>query len=320
MKKIILFVSTICLAVLLIAVGIWLAKSSNSETEQPPFVVDPVQENDKLRLSTKRYVDNRTGETGVTVNAIVNPSSVVNDKLTWTLEWSQISSENVFDYVTMNVSADTHSVTLVYKKNFNTQLVLKATSVQIPSVSATCSVDCYKRTSDFAVDFSFEIDGEYQSMTVDETNKTIDFGVVTYANLNSVLLDDLVTEDAIQIGTIDTISSTTRKLVFSEELKRNLTSTGVTFTNTLVDISELVGKSIQEIINMFVDSTTNNRDDIYYALSSSDCWFNLEITVIDTYNDVEINRLTKTYMLIEFDISDGMFVTNIDLDKSNIIF
>ena len=316
MKRLI-FISTICLSFLLIGLGIWLATTSNQERVEIPVVVDA---SNRMKLSTKRYVDNRTGETGVTINAIVNPTSVVNDKLTWTLEWAQVSSENVEDYVSMQVSADTHSVTLTYRKNFNTRLILKATSVQTPSVTAICNVDCYKRTTDFAVDLSFEIDGEYQTMIVDESNKTIDFSVVTYANLDSVLLDDLVTEDAVQTGTVDTITSTIKKLELSDELKMNLTTLGINFNNISVDVKELVGKSIKAIVGQFVDFAANDDEKIYQALSASDCWFNLELTLIDTYNDVEINRVTKIYKLIEFDISDGMFVTNIDLDENNIIF
>lgn len=320
MKKIILFITTICLAVVFIAVGIWLINSNNSKVEQPPFMVDPVQENNKMKLSTKRYVDTRTGETGVTINATVNPISVVNDKLTWTLEWATVSSENVSDYVTMNVSADTHSVILTYKKNFNTQLVLKATSVQTPSVTATCNIDCYERTSDFTIAFDLGMESGAQTLPVDETTKKVNFSVVTYSELNNMYFEDFVSEDALKVGTIETVTSTITKISLSNGLKTKLTSAGIVFDSTQKNLSTFLGKTIQGGLDQFIDLSTNDRDKVYEVLGQIDTWFDLEVTLVDTYQSTEINRLTKVYKLSGFNISDGLSVTDINFNKNNIIF
>ena len=320
MKKRILFIATICLAVLLIVTGIWIAKSNNNKVEQPRFVIDSTGENDKLRLSTKKYVDSRTGETSVTVSATVNPSSVVNDKLTWTLEWSQISSENVFDYVTMNVSADTHSVTLVYKKNFNVQLILKATSVLTPSVNSTCTIDCYKRTTDFSLDFGFDdSDGNDFIPTINNTEKTVDFSKMTYVGLSLYSICDLYSLS--QTGTVAVNSYKGVKFSLSSELKTKLTSAGITFSNfyDMGDPSSYV-ESIDGLLNELITITDSNRQQVYQILGTVNYWFDLTCEISDFAENTEVNIFTKVYKLQGFNIADGLSVTDINLNKNNIIF
>ena len=283
MKKIILFISTICLAVVFIAIGIWLIQSSNQKVEQPSFVVDSTKENDMLKLSTKRYANEKTGETGVMINATVTPTSVVNDKLTWTLEWSTVSSENVSDYVTMQVSADTHSVTLTYKKNFNTQLILKATSVLTPSVNSTCTIDCYKRTTDFSLDFAFDdADGNDFIPSIDNTQKTVNFSQMTYEGLSKYSICDFDLYNLTQIGTVNVTFYKGVKFSLSSELKTKLTSAGITFTNyyDLGNPSSYV-ESIDGLLNELITITDSNRQQVYQILGTVNYWFDLTCTISD---------------------------------------
>ena len=143
-----------------------------NKNKENDLIISDIRNNDHIQLSMQKLSNDISG---VTVQATVNPSSVADNTLNWTLSWKTTNSNNVNDYVSMQVSADTQSVTLTYIKQFDTQIVLKATSNLTPGVSAQCSIDCYKRVeySELSETKGY-IDGEIVSLTVDEQNKTID--------------------------------------------------------------------------------------------------------------------------------------------------
>lgn len=77
----------------------------------------------------------------LTVSCTVLPSYAVNQKLNWTLSWSSQNSASVSDYVTITPSADTHSCTVVVKKAFTTQILLKVKTTDGSDLSKTCTID-----------------------------------------------------------------------------------------------------------------------------------------------------------------------------------
>lgn len=80
------------------------------------------------------------------VKATVLPDTVVNKKLTWTLQWTDGGSHgNISDYVTVTPGSDTLSATITLKAGFNNQIKLVVASQQSPSKSTSCTLDYAKR-------------------------------------------------------------------------------------------------------------------------------------------------------------------------------
>lgn len=129
-KSIFLLVS---LLLVFVAVVVCFNLNKTTKNKENDLIISDIRNNDHIQLSMQK-LSNEIG--GVTVQATVNPSSVVDKRLNWTLSWKTTNSNNVNDYVSMQVSADTQSVTLTYIKQFETQIILKATSLLSPEVSA----------------------------------------------------------------------------------------------------------------------------------------------------------------------------------------
>lgn len=80
------------------------------------------------------------------VKATVLPTTVVNKKLNWTLQWTDGGSHgNISDYVTISPSSDTLSATISVKGGFNYQIKLVVYSQQDSTKSASCTLDYQKR-------------------------------------------------------------------------------------------------------------------------------------------------------------------------------
>lgn len=265
-----------------------------------------------------------TKEAGVVVTASVNPNNVINDKLTWDLSWVTTSSESISDYVTMVVSQDTHSVTLTYKKNFNKQILLKATSVLTSSISATCTIDFYKRTDDFSLDFAFDNDLGFDLIpTINENQMTIDFSDINYVGLSDFHVCDFDLINLVQLGTVSTTASKGVKFNLSSELKTKLTSAGISLKANFTDegeCSEQIGLSIYLLLNQLINITDANREQVYKLLGTVSHWFDMTCTVKDMNGTTEVDSFIKTYKLQGFNISDGLAVTAVNLNKSSIIF
>lgn len=264
-----------------------------------------------------------TKEAGVVVTASVNPNNVINDKLTWDLSWVTTSSESISDYVTMVVSQDTHSVTLTYKKNFNKQILLKATSVLTSSISATCTVDCYKRTTNFSLDFAFDsTSGDDLIPDINESQKTIDFSGMTYTGLSEFSICDFDLMNPVQSGTVNVTNQKLVLFTLSTELKNKLTTAGIVVNESYNDgeCSNYVELSINSILNELIKITDVNREQVYKILGTVNHWFDMTCEMKDMYSTTEVNSFTKVYKMQGFNISDGLAVTSVNLNKTSIVF
>lgn len=76
----------------------------------------------------------------VTFNATVEPDYAVDKNVTWSLAWNGSNSENVNDYVSLNITNETHTVTVTCKKVFNTQINLTAKTSGGQTATATLDV------------------------------------------------------------------------------------------------------------------------------------------------------------------------------------
>lgn len=313
-KKSLFLVISLLLVIIAVVVCFNLNKTTNKNKEND-LIISDIRNNDHIRLSMQK-LSNEIG--GVTVQATVNPSSVADNRLNWTLSWKTTNSNNINDYVSMQVSADTQSVTLTYIKQFETQIILKATSALTPGVSAQCSIDCYKRVEYFGFSESKGyIDGEIVSLTVDEQNKTIDCSGYSFAGMRDDGFSNFTSSYSSK-GTINTTITMSMKLVLSEDLKSALTSKSLTLKQTefICNDSDLYDFTLIDIMGIIVNLT----NDAYTAFSEVNHWFDLIITFENKYNSQTVESLSYTYQLIHFDISDGLSVNSINLNQSTIIF
>lgn len=327
--------------VLLIALFLGLMLFVKNYKEDGQEIVPPVIEettnlgelvvnegtSNKLKLTKKM---NAANQNSIQVNATVNPDDVLNDKLTWTLDWSGSYNENVSDYVTMQISSDTHSVTLTYKKVFNRQLILKATSELTPSVNATLTIDCYERTVDLRPVFLlFDADQDDMVMggEVDNINNIIDMSAFTYDMLETLKLgfgDEGFCQEIDYNGTISVERTTALSISLSDELKSKLQTAGISLKDSAMMYSyELINgyyvATIYEMLSGLINITTSNKENVIKVLGSTSYWFNAEYVVYG-YNGSFNDEFTKTYKLQGFNLSSYVNVTDITLDKTEIIF
>lgn len=315
MKKKSMFLLVSLLLVFVAVVVCFNLNKTTNKNKENNLIISDIRNNDHIQLSMQKLSNDISG---VTVQATVNPSSVVDNTLNWTLSWKTTNSNNINDYVSMQVSADTQSVTLTYIKQFETQIVLKATSVLSPGVSAQCSIDCYKRVEYSGLsETKGYINGEAVSLTVDEQNKTIDCSGYSFAGMRDDGFSNFRSSYSSK-GTINTTITMSMKLVVSEDLKSALTSKSLTLKKTefICNDSDLYDFTLEDIMGIIVNLT----NDAYIAFSEVNHWFDLVISFENKYNSQTIESLTYTYQLINFDISDGLSVNSINLNQSTIIF
>ena len=110
----------------------------------------------------------------VTFNATVKPDYAVDKNVTWSLAWNGSNSENVNDYVSLNITNETHTVTVTCKKVFNTQIRLIGKTSGGQTASAT--LDVLKELSVIAFEQSYYNKGDGCSQTnYDTYNVTQNF-------------------------------------------------------------------------------------------------------------------------------------------------
>lgn len=313
MKKKSMFL-LVSLLLVFVAVVVCFNLNKTTKNKENDLIISDIRNNDHIQLSMQK-LSNEIG--GVTVQATVNPSSVADNRLNWILSWKTTNSNNVNDYVSMQVSADTQSVTLTYIKQFETQIILKATSVLTPEVSAQCSIDCYKRVEYSGLsEAKGYIDGEEISLVVDEQNKTIDCSGYSFAGMRDDGFSNFKSS-YLSKGTINTNITMSMKIVVSDDLKSALTSKSLTLKQTEFTIQEFCEDYLLfDILGIIVNLT----NDAYTAFSEVNHWFDLVISFENKYNSQTIESLSYTYQLIHFDISDGLSVNSINLNQSTIIF
>ena len=92
----------------------------------------------------------------VTITATPTPADAAQYGVKWEVSWKNPSSswasgKNVSSYVTFNTSESTSKITIALKAAFGEQIIVKATSLDNPDVSDTCTIDYAQRVTGITV-------------------------------------------------------------------------------------------------------------------------------------------------------------------------
>jgi len=93
-----------------------------------------------------------------TITATIVPGDAANQKVKWTMEWSEpestwASGKNVQDYVTLSVDNSTKIGTITCKQAFGTQIIVKAISDENAEINATCTLDYAQKITGATLNF-----------------------------------------------------------------------------------------------------------------------------------------------------------------------
>lgn len=123
-----------------------------SAAEQSDFIVGNIAESGiKLRATTSTQA---TAIDSVTLTATVEPANATNKSVSWSLAWTNASSEwatgkTVTDYVQLTPSGgDNTTATVSYSAPFGEQVTVTATSQDNPEAKASCTFDFALRVLD----------------------------------------------------------------------------------------------------------------------------------------------------------------------------
>lgn len=306
----ILMLGFICIGL----VGCQSEKETKEKSEDYLMVTESESNGINLKMQRLSNVATQSVTSGVEVVATVNPDNAVNKELTWTLSWKTSKSDSVANYVTKSVSSDTLTCTLNYVKNFDTQIILTATSVANSSISATCTIDCYKRTSAYELKLAIDFDGPCPAFSADE-NGFIDYssGYDSFpTDLKDVYFDfESDTENIIRVGTIDSSFSTTRYIQLHPDLQTALKSKEITFNSTRIKLVN--GTSFNDIFTELC--TINSTDNFKLALASTSNWFSMSVFLTENGESTNIG----VFKLGGFNYSASE-ISSINLNKNSIIF
>lgn len=301
----------------IICIGLVGCKKDKADEEKnEDFLMVTESESKGIDLKMKRLsnVSTQSASEDIEIVATVNPDNAVNKELTWTLTWKTSKSDSVSDYVTKTVSSDTLTCTLTYVKNFDTQIILTATSVANSSIKATCTVDCYKRISKYELSLAIDFDGALCIVSADE-NRIIDYSG-EYDSFPSALKDvyfdfEEDIENITRVGTIDSSYSITRYIQLSSELRTALTNKGITCISTR---SKLVdGTTFDDIFTELC--TINSLDNFKLALASTSSWFVMGVYITENGE----TTMLGSYRLMGFNYSASE-ISSISFDNTSVIF
>lgn len=319
-------VSIVCLV--FVAVLCVNFNTNNNSVKNDNLIVD-VQDNDNIKLSKRLLSNTATASSGYVITASVGPSVAADKSLTWNLAWADSYDESVSNYVTMEISADTFVVTLTYVKNFSHQLVLTASSVSNPSVSATCTIDCYKRIDNYEItNVQASYNGTFVDVVIDNVSKTINFNhlfdnAFELEHPFSEIFIYNITPTTTYTGTINVEMDERHYITLSDELISILNENGLSYNSTTtISINDLEKYTLYSLLCSFItDLDTASLDafaELVNLIKANDCWFylhsNYECLNVPDYMD-----MSYTYKLVGF---QGLFYTNvmsIYLNESSIV-
>jgi len=328
MKKYFIILGTIFTSFILVltfAFGYLYMNNVNELNDDLVFGITDT--NSVMKLSA--VPSSQADENSYTIEATISPDYVYDKTLSWDLNWTNpdVNLDSA-KFVSYEVSSDTLSVTLYYKKQFNHQLTLIATSNSTPSVKATCTVDCYKKTTDFTFDAYFENNGKDSiqlEVSHDVTNEVI---VLENANFENVINNNYILQlnyvNVNKVGTIDTANSLSYTMSLNPTLYEELVGGGHSFENNKVEVDNITNINITEMLCSILGFDTIedlvSTNGLIEILSAYGCWLTLEITNFDCYGESFVNVKTITYFIHGFNIVDGVVVENINLNYDNVIF
>lgn len=281
----------------------------NNEKNDPNLIVENLESSQFMKLSTTRSTTN-----SVTVKATVTPDTAANKNLTWNLAWSSESSEDISDYVTMDISINSLECTLTYLHPFSTQLILTASSVVNSEVKATCTVDCYKKT--FNINFKCVIDIEDNPIS-DYSGNQEDGSVILPVEFTPQTLDDLNFDyssfecELEKYGTIDSESKITYKIKLSDSLINIFEQANITgFNDEICEVDDY-----SSYFDYWFDQVERNET-FYEALASTMFWFDIIIEISENDNPLSYSQIVPVqgFTLVGYEAS------GITLNQGSIIF
>ena len=299
-----------------------VVKQYKHKNDPDVLVVTSRQDNEGINLKMSRL---STTSNTVQVSATVLPSTATNKALKWELKWTEAIEENVNDYVTLSVSTSTLTATLKFVKSFNEPMVLVATSKSNSDVSASCDVDCYKRTEGFSNVKLNVYDGTSTFDLVQEQDCNYNcFSFRSNTSFKSIFDDQSVeinslTASAVKVGTLNTTQEITYNIGLSQTLQTLLEARNITFDSNITQLRTITIKGLLEDLITF---NTDNKEVIYEALKTTDHWFDIYIITEDKYSNTHVGDYADVWAFEGFYIGDHWETVNpngLVLDKTEVI-
>lgn len=314
-KRNILIIAFSFLGICLIAIGALTLNLFKSDAQPGNLIVNTDEGNDYIRLTGIKRKISATSTEVVTITATVNPNVVVDDTLNWSIAWNGSNSGTVSDYVTMTVSDDTHSVDITFKNLFSTQIKVTATSNLTPAISASCTIDCYRKTTDIK---SIDLYTKSGDLCSSDSSNVIALTGITYANISTetyqFLLDGCNTTHIGTTGSPDLEPDVT--ISISDEL---ISLLGISDKTVSIDIQ---GKNmpVSVMLSQLGLLTHLKTTASLQKMSQTDHWFDMTFTLIETADGSTINTYSETFAIKGFNVSDGLVVNSLTLNDTSIVF
>ena len=316
---------------LVLLVGLLFVRTNKIEEQiitENLIVNEGTSSDSNIKLKANARVE--SGVTKVSVEAVTKGNvsgtgSWYNSQLNWSLEWAVTKSDHVNEYVKLDVLSNT-AVELTYLKQFDTQIILKATSAEVSGVFATCTVDCYKR-SNFE-NYQLQFKGKEYAVNLSEG----------YFNLGEVVserelvigrpVDLVIVNNDTKVGTIETTTNVGGYYTLSSELAEALTAQGYTNfkeiefenfaqQNVFKNIEYMCSNSF-ELLNKQTGEMLN--PELHEILEDIACWFTLYLEGTDSYDGDYVNCSTFEIDIITSYTPLFGQIDSVTLQKDSIIF
>lgn len=317
------------LCLLVVSLMITINKRDNQMNSGDLIVDTESEKNPDSMIELKAHSRVESGVTKIVITATPKGSvsglgTGYNNELKWELKWSSEKEEDVSEYVKLEVFTNT-VVQLTYLKQFDTQIILTATSVENADIHASCTVDCYKRSNfdEYKIKFN---DTDYE---VAFSNSEIDLkNIMTTEEMAAGRPIELIIESGSKVGTIDTITDIYGCYTISSELSEAL------FAKGYENFAEITFDSFcQYDVLTAIEVLCNNEFELYdredgrlinqelhEILAETESWFTLYLTTEDLYDDEAVNsNCYELNVLVEYTPVFGE-ITSVELTKDSIIF
>lgn len=316
-RKITIAISAIAL-VALCAIGIFSFNHFSEKLDTNLIVNTQDSVGGAIRLTGRKNAAKLDAES-VTITATVAPEYTMDKTLSWSMAYTESGltyqqgtngEYSLSDCLQMTISEDTLSVTIKYLSNFPEQVTITATSNADTSKKATCTIDCYERSTDITYSDSSVLalnsgnpDLTYEKLFVD--NQT--WEIFAFNGVDGV-------------GSIETVSSVKLQIRLHDDLVSALRTAGFTVDTSYSDYQ--YNQAIEDFLFDKVTGASETNADFMTVLNQTYKWFTFTATLTDTHqaSSKVVNTLTKDYWVGYFSISDFFSITSVTLDKSQIIF
>ena len=313
------FINVILSVLLLVLTFSLVGCQKVDKVNQENLFIDKIEEKG-VHLSVRRNA--QSDNDSITITAYVTPSDATNKKLNWVLDCDDDNfsdSNNLEDFLDLNVSSDTLSATINYLAPFPVQLKVIVSSQANPNIFASCSIDCYERI--FSIDY----------IDIDVTTTTGSFAVVQ--NDNVFYFSSLTYDHIMSLDTIIEISNIEYQTKGTIDIS-DYASIRVKWNDNVINLAEENYGSIDNLFSTEYFTIYDNQfniklmmkdyalyesysEEVISVLQETPYWFTVEVTAT-TNNEINfVHSMTKQFILGGFDISN-IPVSSIILDETSI--